>query len=96
MMVVFSAVLPSLPRIHEYDESMALVKSLIAFVKIRNTEEGRKKALALITKNMRSNEAANIGIRQKKDGSYEGYVIDKNAVGKDASAGYKGVVGSHQ
>lgn len=60
---------------------------------VNDTEEGRKKALALITKNMRANEAANIGIRQKKDGSYEAYIINKKAIGKDASAGYKQVAG---
>ncbi len=60
---------------------------------VNDTEEGRKKALALITKNMRGNEAANIGIRQKKDGSYEAYVVDKKAIGKDASVGYKQVAG---
>jgi RHS repeat-associated protein len=60
---------------------------------VNDTEEGRKKALALITKNMKANEAANIGIRQKKDGSYEAYVVDKKAIGKDASAGYKQVAG---
>ena len=58
-------------------------------------EEGRKKALALITKNLNANEAVNIGIRQARGASYEAYVIDKNAV---ASNGYKqlaGLIGDH-
>lgn len=66
---------------------------------VNDTEEGRKKALALVTKNMRANEAANIGMRQRKDGSYEAYVIDQKAIGKDASAGYKsvaGLIGDHR
>jgi RHS repeat-associated protein len=59
-----------------------------------DTDEGRKKALALITKNLSADEAANIGIRQTKDGSYEAYVIDKNAIGKDdASSAYNQVTG---
>ena len=63
-----------------------------------DTEEGRKKALALITKNLRAKEAANIGIRQRKDGSYEGYVIDKKAIGRGASDAYRkltGLIGDH-
>ncbi len=58
-----------------------------------DTEEGRKRALALITKNLTANEAANIGIRQKKNGAYEAYVINKKAVGKGASSGYKELTG---
>ena len=50
-------------------------------------------ALALIAKNLSAAEGANIGIRQTKDGSYEGYVIDKNAVGKDASSAYRQLTG---
>jgi len=68
----------------------------IAFA--NDTEEGRKKALAAITKNLSAQEAANIGIRQKKDGSYEGYVIDTRAIGKGASAEYTkltGLIGDH-
>ncbi len=60
---------------------------------VNDTEEGRKKALAAITKNLKANEAANIAMRQKKDGSYEAYVIDPKAVGKDASKGYQRLVG---
>ena len=65
---------------------------------VNDTEEGRKKALGMITKNMRSKEAANVGIRQGKDGSYEAYIIDKNAIGKGASAGCKqfaGLINDH-
>ncbi len=60
---------------------------------VNDTEVGRKKALALITENLKANEAANIGFRQKKDGSYEAYVINEKAVGKDSSKGYKDLVG---
>ncbi|MCX6621568.1 MAG: RHS repeat-associated core domain-containing protein [Acidobacteria bacterium] len=60
---------------------------------VNDTEEGRKKALALITKNLKASEAANIGMRQKKDGSYETYVIDGKAIGKGASDGYKQLTG---
>jgi RHS repeat-associated protein len=56
---------------------------------VNDTGEGRKRALALATRNLRANEAANIGIRENKDGAYEAYVIDKNAVGRDASSAYK-------
>jgi len=58
-----------------------------------NTEEGRKKALAAILKNVSDQEAANIGIRLRKDGSYEAYVIDPKAIGKDASKAYKDLTG---
>jgi len=58
-----------------------------------DTEEGRKKALALITKNLTANEAANIGIRQTKGGAYEAYVIDKKAVGGDTSGAYNQLTG---
>lgn len=63
-----------------------------------DTEEGRKKALGLITKNLRAAEAANIDIRQTKSGAYEAYVVDKNAIGEAASAAYKqltGLIGDH-
>ena len=61
---------------------------------VNDTEEGRKKALATITKNMTDKEAANLGIRQNKQGKYEVYVKDSKAIsGKDASAAYKGVTG---
>ncbi len=40
---------------------------------MNDTEDGRKKALALITKNLKANEAANIGVRQNKGGAYEAY-----------------------
>jgi hypothetical protein len=59
-----------------------------------DTEEGRKKALAAITANLTAKKAANIGIRQNKNGAYEAYVVDKEAIsGKEASAGYKQVTG---
>jgi RHS repeat-associated protein len=63
-----------------------------------DTEEGRRKALALITRNLSGNEAANIGIRQAKSGAYEAYVIGGSAVRKDASSAYKqltGLIGDH-
>ena len=63
-----------------------------------DTEEGRKKALVLITKNLSAAEAANIDIRQTKSGAYEAYVVDKNAIGRDASEAYKqvtGLIGDH-
>ncbi|MCZ2155101.1 MAG: hypothetical protein LC114_14585 [Bryobacterales bacterium] len=52
-----------------------------------DTEEGRKKVLALITRNLSAREAANIGIRQTKNGAFKAYVIDKGTVGKDAMGG---------
>jgi RHS repeat-associated protein len=58
-----------------------------------DTEEGRKKALALITKNLSAKETANIGSRQTKDGSYEAYVVDKNAIRMDASKAYSQLTG---
>jgi RHS repeat-associated protein len=58
-----------------------------------DTEEGRKKAFALITRNLSAAEAANIGIRQAKGGAYEAYVIDTKAVGKDASGAYRQLTG---
>jgi RHS repeat-associated protein len=58
-----------------------------------DTEEGRKKALALITRNLSAKEAANIGIRQTTGGSYEAFVIDGNAIGKGASAAYGQLTG---
>ena len=61
---------------------------------VNDTDEGRKKALAKIAKNLTAKEATNIGMRQKKDGSYEAFVIDKKAIGKDASNGYKQLGGA--
>lgn len=60
---------------------------------VNDSEEGRKKALATITKNLSVKEAANIGIRSKKDGTFEAYVIDSGAIGKGASQQYKQLVG---
>jgi RHS repeat-associated protein len=60
---------------------------------VNDTEEGRNKALALIRKNMSATEAANIDIRKAKDGSYEAYIVNDTAIGKDASTGYKNVAG---
>jgi RHS repeat-associated protein len=63
-----------------------------------DTEDGRRRALALITRNLSAREAANIGIRQNKSGAYEAYVIDKKAIGKGASDAYKqltGLIGDH-
>jgi len=65
---------------------------------VNDTEEGRKKALALITKNMSAAEAANIGIRKNKGGAYEAYILDTDAVGTNASKGYKNIaslIGDH-
>jgi hypothetical protein len=60
---------------------------------VNDTEEGRKRALATIVKNLSTNEAANIGIRSTKDGSFEAYVIDPGAIGKGASKQYTQLVG---
>jgi RHS repeat-associated protein len=61
---------------------------------VNDTEEGRKRALEGLTKGMTSAEAANIGVRQDKNGNWETYVKDTDAVSmKDASVAYKGVTG---
>jgi RHS repeat-associated protein len=66
---------------------------------VNDTAEGRKAALATITKNMTEKEAGNIDARQNKDGKWEVYVKDTKAISsKDASVGYKGVtslIGDH-
>jgi RHS repeat-associated protein len=61
---------------------------------VNDTQQGREQALATITKNMTEQEAANIDVRQNKDGKWEVYVKDPNAISAgDASVGYKGITG---
>jgi RHS repeat-associated protein len=55
---------------------------------VNDTEEGRKKALAMITQNLRPAEASNIGLRTTKKGGYEAYVKDRSAPSKHATANY--------
>lgn len=61
---------------------------------VNDTDAGRKATLADLTKGMTSTEAANIGVRQYKNGNWVTFVKDKGAVSmKDASVEYQGVVG---
>jgi RHS repeat-associated protein len=61
---------------------------------VNDTKAGRDAALKKLTQGMSSAEAANIGVRQDKNGNSETFVKDNSAVSmKDASVAYKGVVG---
>jgi hypothetical protein len=61
---------------------------------VNDTEEGREDALGLIVQNLSTDEAANIGMRKKKNGKgYEAYIKNKKAVGENASTSYKRLAG---
>jgi RHS repeat-associated protein len=61
---------------------------------VNDTQAGRDAALKKLTQGMSSAEAANIDVRQDKNGNWQTVVKDKSAVSmKDASVAYKGVVG---
>ena len=61
---------------------------------VNDTEDGRAAALKKLTQGMTTSEAANIDVRQDKNGNWEVVVKDSGAVSmKEASAAYKGIVG---
>ena len=54
------------------------------------TEEGRRKALLSVTKNLNVAEQKNVGVRKNTDGKYEVYIKDPSKISMNkASDGYK-------